>query len=454
MTHENDHPIGLNTRQIEFIALGSTIGSGLFLGAGQGIQIAGPGMLLAYAIAGFMAFIVARCLGEMALADPKPSVFISYTERYIGQGTAFVQAWSYWICCILVCMAELTAASLFLRLWLPDLPLWLPELAGLVIVFAINRLSVRVFGEVEFWISLLKIVTIVAFLILGTLLLAGFAPSALRGASVTNLWSQGGFLPKGLIGLVAALPVALFAFGGTELIGIAAAEAENAERSVPRATNGLLFRLGIFYIGTTLMLLCLEPWRSVPTNGSPIVELLARIGIPAAASVMNIVLVSAVLSSCNSTLYAATRVLKVLGEIGGAPRGLSQLNAHGAPGKALAFSLAVVSCAILLSGFLPNGLFELLLAMAAIMAITNWAVFLIAYLRFRQLRRSRAVRRFVVPGGPWSAVAVLLLIVATIVIAVGNPGLRVGAILATVVVFCLSVIAMARAGRRYDKKLI
>ena len=454
MTHENHHHSGLNTRQIEFIALGSTIGSGLFLGAGQGIQIAGPGMLLAYAIAGFMAFIVARCLGEMALADPKPSVFISYTERYIGPRAAFVQAWSYWICCVLVCMAELTAMGLFVRLWLPDLPLWIPELAGLAIVFVINRLNVRVFGEVEFWISLLKIVTIVAFLILGGLLLTGVAPSPLREASVTNLWSQGGFLPKGLIGLVAALPVALFAFGGTELIGIAAAEAEDPERSVPRATNGLLFRLGLFYVGTTLMLLCLEPWRNVPTDSSPIVALLARIGVPAAASLMNIVLVSAVLSSCNSTLYAGTRVLKVLGDIGGAPKALSQLNAHGAPGKAVSFSLAVVSCAILLSWTLPNGLFELLLAMAAIIAITNWTVFLIAYLRFRRLRSSPAARRFVVPGASWSVAAVLLLIFATIAIALDNPGLREGALLATGVVFCLTVIAMARAARRYDKRSV
>jgi AAT family amino acid transporter len=448
MHHENHHRNSLNSRQLEFIALGSTVGAGLFLGAGQGIQIAGPGMLVAYLTAGFMVFIVARCLGEMALADPKPSVFVSYTERYIGPGAAFIQAWSYWICCVLVCLAELTAAGLFVRVWLPDLPLWVTELAGLVTVFSINRLNVRIFGEIEFWISLLKIVTILVFLIVGALLLAGMMPSAFPGASISNLWTQGGFLPKGIVGVATALPVALFAFGGTELIGIAAAEAENPERSVPRATNGLLLRLGLFYLGTTFMLLCLEPWRNVPTDSSPIVALLARIGVPAAAALMNIVLISAVLSSCNSMLYAATRMLKVLGEIGGAPKSLSQLNAHGAPGKAATLILAALALAILLSRFLPNGLFELLLDMTAIIVISNWAIFLIAHLRFRRLREFHGKRRFPVPGAPWSILAVLVLIAATAIIAIGDPDLRLGAILAVGVMAALAVVAAMRPARR------
>jgi len=314
------HADGLNKRQIEFIALGSTVGAGFFLGAGQGIHIAGPAILLAYLIAGFMVFVVARSLGEMALADPKPGVFVSYTERYIGPRAAFVQGWGYWFCCVLVCTAELTAASLFLRPWLPGVPLWAMQLAGLALVFAINRLSVRVFGEVEFWMALLKIVTIAIFLLAGVLLLAGVGPAT--DASIGNLWSHGGFLPNGLTGLVSALPVALFAFGGTELIGIAAADADDPHRSVPRAVNGLLFRLGLFYVGATLLLLCLEPWSQVSTDSSPIVQALARIGIPATATLMNLVLISAVLSSCNSTLYAGTRMLKVLGEIGGAPKRL------------------------------------------------------------------------------------------------------------------------------------
>lgn len=332
---QNEHPThnGLNARQLEFIALGGAVGAGLFLGAGRGIQMAGPGMLVAYLIAGLMVFIVARCLGEMALADPKPSVFVSYTARYIGPRAAFVQAWSYWISCVLVCMAELTAAGLFVRAWLPSLPLWVTEVAGLVAVFSINRLSVRIFGEVEFWISLLKILTVFIFLAGGVVLLMGGGLPSLPDASITNLWSQGGFLPKGVNGVATALPVALFAFGGTELIGIAAAEAETPERSVPRATNGLLFRLAFIYLGVTMMLLCLEPWRSLPTDSSPIVELLSRIGVPAAAALMNIVLVSAVLSSSNSTLYAGTRVLKVLGEIGGAPKVFRSSTSTACPGR-------------------------------------------------------------------------------------------------------------------------
>lgn len=447
MKHEKSTHKGLSARQLEFIALGSTVGSGLFLGAGRGIQLAGPGMLVAYLVAGLMVFVVARCLGEMALADPKPSTFISYTDRYIGSRSAFVQAWSYWACCVLVCMAELTAAGLFIRLWLPTLPLWIPESLGLAIVFAINRLSVRVFGEVEFWISLLKVATILTFLLTGVLLLSGLTPLGLRAAAVRNLWVFGGFLPNGLMGVVAALPVALFAFGGTELIGIAAAEAENPERSVPRATNGLLYRLGLFYVGTTLVLLCLEPWRSVPGDSSPLVNLLGRIGVPAAATLMNVVLVSAVLSSCNSNLYAGARVLKALGENGGAPKGLSSLNGRGAPEQAVTLTFAAVSLAVLLSGFLPNGLFDLLLGMAALIVITNWAIFLVAHLRFRKLRKTEGGPRFAAPGAPWSNLAVLALIAGTMVVALGDPGLRLSAVLAGVVIFSLVAVATARAAR-------
>jgi L-asparagine transporter-like permease len=436
----------LSARQLEFIALGAAVGSGLFIGVGQGIRIAGPGILVAYLIAGLMVFIVARCLGEMALADAPPKVFTTYTERYVGPRSAFVQGWSYWIICVLVCTADLTAAGLFVRLWLPKLPLWIPELAGLTLVFAVNRLRVRVFGEVEFWISLLKIVGIGAFLLLSVALLMSPTPR-LPGSSISNLWTQGGFLPKGLLGVVAALPVALFAFGGSELIGIAAAEAERPERSLPRATNGLLFRLALFYMGTTLALVCLEAWRDVPVDSSPIVDVLRRTGVPAAATMMNAILVSAVLSSCNSTLYAGARVLRVLGEGGAAPKRLSKLNANGVPALASGVTLGAVATAILLGRFLPNGLFGLLMAMAAVIVIANWTLFLVAHLRFQRLRKAEGERRFAAPGAPWSTVAVLVLIVGTMIVALGDSGLRLGALLATGVLLSLAMVATLRTPR-------
>jgi D-serine/D-alanine/glycine transporter len=419
---------GLNRRQLEFIALGGTIGAGLFLGAGQGIQIAGPGMILAYAVAGLMTFIVARCLGEMALNDAKPQIFVRYTERYLGRRAAFVQAWSYWICCILVCMAELTAAGLFLRVWFPTLPPWIAALAGLIVVFGINRLNVRVFGEIEFWMSLLKIVTVVGFLMLGALLLLGVGHYP--GASVRNLWADGGLLPNGSASFLAALPVALFAFAGTEMIGIAAAETEQPERAVPRAINGLAIRLGLFYIGTTFMIVCLMPWRSVTTDSSPILSLFSHVGLPGAETFVTVVLISAVLSSCNTTLYAATRMLKILGEMGAAPAKLTTLNAHGAPGRAAALTLAIVSLSILFNYLLPAALFQLLLGMAAMVVILNWVLMLVAHIRFRKHQPAEAMNRFPVPGAPWSNYAIIVLLAAIIVIAAQGQGLRLALVLA------------------------
>jgi L-asparagine transporter-like permease len=448
-----DYADRLNKRQIEFIALGSTVGAGFFLGAGRGIQVAGPAILLAYLIAGAMVFVVARSLGEMALADPKPRVFVAYTERYIGPRTAFVQGWSYWSCCVLVCLAELTAASQFFGPWLPAVPPWVLQLTGLALVFAINRLSVRVFGEIEFWMALLKIATIAIFLLAGVLLLAGFGPAT--GASVSNLWSHGGIFPRGVTGLANAMPVALFAFGGTELIGIAAADAEDPRRSVPRAVNGLLFRLALFYLGATLLLLCLEPWSQISTDRSPIVQTLARIGIPAAATLMNVVLISAVLSSCNSTLYAGARILKVLGEIGAAPSRLSRLNIHGAPGTAAQVSVAAIIPMILLGRWLPATMFDLLLGAAAIVGITNWAIFLVAHLGFRGARPPGGASTFAAPGAPWTTRIVLAMIAITAAIAATSPPLRLGALFAVGLLIALAIVAVVRSpgfGPGQDRK--
>ncbi|MGC1301224.1 MAG: amino acid permease [Caulobacteraceae bacterium] len=445
--------LGLSKRQLEFIAFGGSIGAGLFLGVGQGIRLAGPGMLLAYATAGLMVFIVARGLGEMALADGKPDVFLRYTERYIGPMAAFVQGWSYWICCVLICMAELTAAALFMAQWFPNLPGWITEFTGLALVFAINRSSVRVFGEVEFWISLVKIVTIVGFLILGLFLLSGLGGAKIPGASVSNLWEHGGWLPKGVGGVLTALPLALFAFGGSELIGIAAAEAETPTRAVPKAINGVLIRLGVFYLGTTAVLLCLEPWNSVPTDSSPIVQVLARIGVPAAANLMNVVLISAVLSSCNSILYAATRTLKVLGAIGGAPGGLAKVNVHGAPEVAGRLIVVVIALGLISTRFLPHGVFGLLLTTVAIIALVNWALFLIANLRFRGRPEAQS-RRFATPGAPWSIYLVLLLIAVTIVIAAFDRDLRLAVVFAAVAMAILTMAARIWSEMRYRRTAI
>ncbi len=347
---------------------------------GQGIALAGPALLLAYALAGLMVFVIARCLGELALNVDPSQIFLSHTARYLGRRVAFVQGWSYWACAIIVSMAELTGGAALVHAWLPAIPTWLVALVELAILLAINRLGVRAFGETEFWMAFLKIATIAGFLLIGAAVLLGVPH--VEGASVSNLWSDGGFFPHGAAGFFAALSIALFAFGGTELIGVASAEAEDPRRNIPRATNGLLARVVLFYLGSTFVVLALVPWKSLSPDGSPMVSVLSGVGIPAASAFLNVVLISAALSSCNSLLYASSRIARALSEMRAAPAALGHVSGRGVPDRALLLAGALTSSAILLNFLLPATLFQLLLGAGALTIVTNWCIILVVHLRY------------------------------------------------------------------------
>ena len=409
MKHTGLSERGLTQRQLEFLAIGGTIGAGLFLGIGQGIHLAGPAVIVAFLLAGAAVFIVARCLGDMALDVRGAATFVQTTRLNLGRRTAFVEGWSYWACVILTCMAELTGAGALIGAWIPAVPPWMTALAALVLLSTLNRLGVRTFGEIEFWMALLKVVACIAFLILG--LKVCLASETASGTGLGNLWKDGGFLPNGWRGLVLALPAAVFAFGGTELMGLAAAETDDPARSIPRAVNAIVIRLALFYIGVTMALLVVLPWRTIPTTGSPFVLFLARLGFRSASGIMSVVLISAILSSCNSCLYGSTRVLKSLADEGLAPPFLSRRNRWGAPGPALVSCMTVIACAIGLECLLSGWLFALLLTAAAITGLANWAIFVMAHLRFRRTRPRAMTAPFL---SPWSNYAVLLLVIVTI----------------------------------------
>lgn len=403
---------GLNSRQVEFFALGGALGSGIFMGVGQGIHAGGPSLLLAYALAGLVMYIVARCLGEMALNDEQGTSFVGYTMRYLGPRLAFVHGWAYWLCGAMVCMAELSAVGMLVHTWLPSVPQWSAALGGLLVLSLVNTLRVRIFGETEFVMTLVKIIALSIFLVMGVFLLLAHGSAGLPDASVANLWRHGGFFPTGATGFLSVLPVAAFAFGGTELICLAAAETIRPERALPRAIKGLLGRLLLFYVGTTTMIVLLVPWKDVPVNASPIVIIFDHIGLPGAGEAMSLILVLVLLSSCNSFLFGMARVLRALAAAGCAPAALGRLNDNDVPGYAVATGFGFVSMAIGLNYVMPGQVFGLLMNGTAMGVVAIWALFVVAHLRFRTSKSSGHQLVYMAPWFPASNLLVLLFFVA------------------------------------------
>lgn len=398
---------GLNSRQVEFFALGGALGSGIFMGVGQGIHQGGPSLVLAYAIAGAVMYFVARCLGEMALNDEGRGNFIAYTRRHLGARPAFVHGWAYWICGAMVCMAELTAIGMIVHAAMPIVPQWTAALAALVMLSLLNCLHVRVFGETEFVMALVKIVALSIFLVMGVLLLCSHVAGSLGEASLSNLWSHGGFFPTGWHGFLSVLPVAAFAFGGTEMICLASAETAHPHLAIPRAIRGLLGRLLLFYVGTTFMIVVLLPWTDVPMADSPIVVIFERVGFPGARPAMSLLLVIVLLSSCNAFLFGMARVLRALGGEGFAPTALAELNRHGVPSRAVAIGMAFVSLAIGLNYMIPGQVFGWLMNGTAMGVVAIWSLFVIAHLRFRI---GRVSARGLVYAAPWFPLGNLLVL--------------------------------------------
>jgi len=436
----------LTTRQLEFLAIGGTIGAGIFLGMGQGIRVAGPSMMLAYALAGMMLFVITRCLGEMTLQHACATPLLALTKQYIGEKTAFVQGWSYWACLILACMAELTAAGVFVHALVPAIPGWAVAAGALAPLFAVNRVRVGLFGQIEFWMALLKIATLVVFLVVGVALILYPSLDAAHGTAVGQLWRDGGVFPNGASGFFAALPMALFAFGGAELIGLAAPEAAHPHRAVPRAINRFFARILLFYIGAALVVICCFHWYAVPIDHSPIAAIFGRVGVPGAETLIIVVLVTAMLSACNSAVYASSRIVRSLADIGAAPQRLAVLNTHGSPEKALTLSIAVVAVTVLLNYLVPDMLFQLLLGMGALTIVIDWAIVLVAHLRFCKTHAHRAPIACRPPLSPWSNYAVLALISSVFLISAMEPRLRIALFLNMILFGGLTVIAHARYG--------
>ncbi|WP_017893120.1 amino acid permease [Serratia sp. S4] len=437
---QQDTPLkrGLKNRHIQLIALGGAIGTGLFLGIAQTIKMAGPSVLLGYAIGGFIAFLIMRQLGEMVVEEPVAGSFSHFAYKYWGDFAGFLSGWNYWAMFILVGMAELTAVGIYIQYWWPDIPTWVSAAVFFVLINLINLVNVRLYGETEFWFAIIKVVAIVGMIVFGAWLLA--SGNGGPQASINNLWEQGGFMPHGIEGLVMAMAVIMFSFGGLEMVGITAAEAADPRRSIPKATNQVVYRILIFYIGSLTVLLSLYPWHKVVEGGSPFVMIFHALNSNLVATLLNVVVLTAALSVYNSGVYANSRMLFGLATQGNAPKALTRVNKRGVPVLSIALSALVTSIGVLINYVMPGKAFELLMALVVSTLVINWVMICLAHLRFRAAKNRQGVipvfKALWYPFGNYLCLVFLSLI---LVIMYFSEGIRISVLLMPVWILLLWV---------------
>lgn len=386
----------LKNRHIQLIALGGAIGTGLFYGSSESIQLAGPSILLAYLVGGLVIFLIVRALGEMTVEDPKAGAFSYYATRYWSKRAGFISGWNYWFNYVLVSMVELAVVGTFVNYWFPDIPKWVSAIVFLVAIAALNLMGVNHFGEFEFWFALIKIFAVIAMILGGLYVIIANVPTASGvRASFANLFTEGdGFMPHGLLshnadgtwsGLMMALIVVMFSFGGTELIGITAGETENPRVTIPKATNRIIWRILVFYICALGVIMAVVPWDTIDGNSSPFVQIFDSVGVHAAAAILNFVCLTAVMSVYNSGLYANSRMLYSLAKQGNAPAYLGKLNKRGVPVAGVLTSALIIALAVVVVFVWPEFAFNFLMSIATIAAAINWTMIMITQLKFRKV---------------------------------------------------------------------
>lgn len=417
----------LKDRHIQMIAIGGAIGVGLFLGSGPAIQRAGPGLIFSYALGGTAIFFMMRALGEMALHQPVAGSFTSYAEEYVSPLAGFFTGWTYWGGWLVTGMAELTAAGIYVNYWW-DIPQWIPALVFLLLLYGVNLISVALFGEFEFWFAIIKVVTIIGIIILGlAVIIFGFGELG-ETASFTNLWAEGGVFPAGFAEVLIVLQIVMFAYFGVELVGVTAGEAADPEKTLPSAINKVIWRILIFYIGALIVIMSLVAWNDLDPEGSPFVFVFDRIGLPAAAGVINFVVLTAALSSCNSGLFSTGRMMLTLARFKQAPAGLGRLSSRHVPARATTLSAAVLTIGVAINYLIPEKAFAYITAVSTVGALWTWTVIAMAHLGYRKAAREGRVEppdRFLSPGYPYTNYFVIFFMAAVAILLLFDPETRV-----------------------------
>ncbi|UOT07549.2 amino acid permease [Rhodococcus opacus] len=373
---------GLKVRHLTMMGLGSAIGAGLFLGTGVGIATAGPAVLVSYLLAGIIVVFVMRMLGEMGAAIPASGSFSHYARIGIGEWAGFVMGWLYWFMLIMVLGAEITGASGIVSGWLPGVPQWVVALVFVIFFAAVNLAKVSNFGEFEFWFAAIKVTVIIAFLVIGVLLVFGLLPDT-EPVGTTNLFGHGGFMPEGFAGVAAGLLVVAFAFGGIEIVTIAAAESEDPERSIAVAVRSVVWRISVFYLGSISIMVLVLPWDSSDLKSGPFVAVLNQAHIPYVAGFMELVVVVALLSAFNANIYGTSRMAYSLSRRGDGPAFMARISNSGVPLNAVLLSVFFGFVSVLLNWWLPDDLLGLLLNAVGSALLVIWIFIVVSHLRLR-----------------------------------------------------------------------
>ncbi|AZC22062.1 MULTISPECIES: GABA permease [Pseudomonas] len=444
----NDLEQGLKPRHVTMLSIAGVIGAGLFVGSGHAIAEAGPAVLLAYAAAGTLVVLVMRMLAEMAVASPDTGSFSTYADRAIGHWAGFTIGWLYWWFWVLVIPLEANAAATILHAWFPGVAIWVFTLVITLLLTATNLFSVKNYGEFEFWFALIKVVAIIGFVILGLAAICGLLPNS-QVSGVAHLVDTQGFMPNGLGAVLAAMLTTMFSFMGTEIVTIAAAESHNPGKQITKATNSVIWRIGLFYLVSIFIVVALVPWNdpSLAQVGS-YQTVLERMGIPNAKLIVDLVVLVAVTSCLNSALYTASRMLFSLGKRGDAPAAAKRTNASGTPYWAVILSTAAAFLAVFANYVAPAAVFEFLLASSGAIALLVYLVIAVSQLRMRQKRMAAgekiAFRMWLFPGLTY---AVIVFIVAILGIMLCQPEHQTE-ILATGLLSIIVVVAGLLVARR------
>lgn len=441
---------GLASRHMNLLALGSCIGVGLFLGSAKAIQLAGPAILLAYALGGLAILVIMRALGEMTLAHPVAASFTNHAATYLGPFAAYLTGWQYWLMWIVTCVAELAAVSVYMQVWFPGSPAWAWSLAALIGMGLVNFAAVRVFGEFEYWFAWIKVAMIVALIVAGLAMIClglgnGGAPIGLY-----NLWRHGGFMPNGFGGVLLSLQMVMFAYLGIEMIGLTAGEAERPQETLPKVFNSVFWRIALFYVGALFVILSLYPWTEVGVNGSPFVLTFERLGVHTAAGVINFVVITAALSSCNGGIFSTGRMLYGLAQEGQAPRIFAKTSSTGVPSRAILVSLSALLAGVALNYWAPKQLFSWATAVATFAAVWTWAVILLSHLRYRRRMspEQRAALTFSLRLSPLSNYLALGFLAVVVCVMAYHADTRVALIVGPLFVALLSLPRLLRRGAR------
>ncbi|MEV6314025.1 amino acid permease [Streptomyces sp. NPDC051776] len=410
----------LKSRHINMIAIGGAIGTGLFLGAGGRMADAGPSLFIAYAVCGVFAFFVVRALGELVLHRPSSGAFVSYAREFTGEKGAYAAGWLYFLNWSTTAVADITAAATYAHFWgmFSDIPQWVLALIALGVVLTTNLISVKYFGEMEFWFAIIKVAALVAFMLVGIYLVVTHHEIDGHTPGLSTISSNGGIFPSGVMPMLLLIQGVVFAYASVELCGVAAGETENPEKIMPRAINSIMWRVGLFYVGSVVLLALLLPYTAYSGDESPFVTVFDKLGVPGAAGVMNLVVLTAALSSLNSGLYSTGRILRSMSLSGSAPKFTGVMNKRGVPFGGILLTAAFGVVGVFLNFVMPEDAFELVLNFASIGIIGTWSMIMICSLLFWTRSKEGRVTRpdYRLPWAPYTQLVTLAFLAAVLVL--------------------------------------